>query len=187
MLLLAFPSLGTAMLLLRWITVAVAAVLVSAANTNVAIKAAVDSVDSKMRHAGPTILTLMANQSLSDTTLGRVMTDIGTTWRIAGTTLRATAVSDGSTTTHPTNDDIGTIYGDALLLLSTSLSGIKATGKVPGFPAQVRTLDPIVANATRQLNVTLPNSLVLPSILMRDARQFFLAEGFNQTLASLGF
>ncbi|KAF7324930.1 hypothetical protein MKEN_00535300 [Mycena kentingensis (nom. inval.)] len=175
------------MLPLRWITVAVASVLVSAANTNVAIKATVDSVDSKMRHAGPTILTIQANQTLNDVTLGRVMVDIGLTWTQAAATLRTTPVSDGSTTVHPTNDEISTTYGDALALLSTSLSGIKATGKVPTFPVQVAVLDPIVANATRQLNITSPGSLVLVHILLSDARQFFIAEGFNATVAALGF
>ncbi|KAJ6577454.1 POXA3b laccase small subunit [Mycena capillaripes] len=156
-------------------------------NTNAAIIAIVDKLDVTLHHSGPTILTLMANQTASDTTIGQQITTLETAFNQTAASLAATAVSSGSTTVSPTNDDISITYSDVLQLVSTSLSGIKASGKVPGFPAMVTAFDPIMAKATLQLNVTSPASLVLVHRMMLDASQFFVAEGFTQTLAALGF
>ncbi|KAJ7284551.1 hypothetical protein C8J57DRAFT_694704 [Mycena rebaudengoi] len=156
-------------------------------NTNARIKVVVDAVDSNLRHTGPAILTIMANHTLNDRTLATQMGSIGNAFSTASRNLRAIPVSSGSTTVAPTNDEIGVFYSDAMYLLSSSLSGIKGTGAVPGFAGQVATLDPIVANTTRQLNITSPNSVALVNLMMRDASQFLVAEGFTQTLAALGF
>ncbi|KAJ7163938.1 hypothetical protein C8R43DRAFT_1122898 [Mycena crocata] len=156
-------------------------------NTNAAIISILDTLDIQMHHTGPTILTLMANQTATDATIGQQMTDLGTAFKKASTSLAATAVSAGSTTVSPTNDDISITYSDVLQLVSSSLSGIIPRGTVPGFPAMVTTFDPILANTTLQLNVTSPASLVLVHRMMLDASQFFRAEGFTQTLTALGF
>ncbi|KAJ7039652.1 hypothetical protein C8F04DRAFT_949766 [Mycena alexandri] len=158
-----------------------------ATNTNAAINSAVDTLDETLHHVGPTILTLMANQTASDTTIGQQMTALETAFNKTTATLTGIAVSAGSTTVKPTNDDISITYSDVMALTATSLSGIIAQGKVPGFPAMVATLDPIMAKTTLQLNVTSPASLVLVHRMMLDASQFFVAEKFTQTLAALGF
>jgi hypothetical protein len=46
-------------------------------------------------------------------------------------------------------------------LVATSLSGIMASGAVPGFPTMVATADPIISNALIQYNTTLPGALSL--------------------------
>ncbi|KAJ7683764.1 hypothetical protein B0H17DRAFT_1204898 [Mycena rosella] len=157
-----------------------------AANTNPSISTIVDHLDETMRHAGPTILTLMANQTLSDATLQNQMNTIGAAFKNVTTGLAATPVSSGSTTVMPTDDDIAITYSDAMQLVSASLSGIVRNGKAPSFPAMVATLDPIMAAAAKQFNTTLPNSLSLVAIMLRDAGQFLIAEGFNQTFAAIG-
>ncbi|KAJ7645011.1 hypothetical protein B0H17DRAFT_1216126 [Mycena rosella] len=154
-------------------------------NTNAAINAIVDRLDETMRHAGPAILTLMANHKLSPTTLGTQMDSIGAAFRRTTTALAATPVSGGSTTVMPTNDEIAVTYSDAMQLVSASLSGIIRNGRVPNFPTMVATLDPIMAAAATQFNKTLPNSISLVAIMLRDAGQFLLAEGFNQTFAAI--
>ncbi|KAJ7082003.1 hypothetical protein B0H15DRAFT_803384 [Mycena belliarum] len=95
-------------------------------------------------------------------------------------------VSSGSTTTSPTNDEISITFSDAMQLVATSLSGIHRSNKVPNFDAMVETLDPIMARTATQFNTTLPNSLALVAIMMRDAGQFLILEGFNQTFAAIG-
>ncbi|KAJ6468366.1 POXA3b laccase small subunit [Mycena sanguinolenta] len=156
-------------------------------NTNAAINSIVDALDVNLRHIGPNILTFMANQTSSDTTIGSQMTALESAYNQTAANLAATPISSGSTTVSPTNDDIGITYSDAMQLTATSLSGIIASGKVPGFPAMVTTLDPIMARATSQLNVTSPNSVALVHIMMLDASQFLRDEGFTLTLTSLGF
>ncbi|KAJ7671542.1 POXA3b laccase small subunit [Mycena polygramma] len=156
-------------------------------NTNAAINSILDTLDTSVHHTGPTILTLMANQSASDTTIGQQFTALESAFNKTASDLAATAVSAGSTTVSPTNDDISITYSDVMQLVATSLSGIKAQGKVPSFPTLVSTFDPILAKATLQLNVTSPASLVLVHRMMLDASQFLVAEGFTQTLAALGF
>ncbi|KAJ7183213.1 hypothetical protein C8R46DRAFT_1186359 [Mycena filopes] len=156
-------------------------------NTNAAIISAIDTLDETVHHVGPTILTLMANQTASDATIGTQFTNLETAFNKTTASLASTAVSSGSTTVSPTNDDISITYSDVMQLVSTSLSGIKAQGKVPSFPTLVATLDPIIAKTTLQLNVTSPASLVLVHRMMLDASQFYVAEGFTKTLAALGF
>ncbi|KAJ7268449.1 POXA3b laccase small subunit [Mycena rebaudengoi] len=158
-----------------------------ATNTNAQILEVVDSVDSNLRHVGPAILTLQANHQLSDITLGQQLLSVGAAFVAADIHLRGIPVSSGSTTVRPTNDDISIVYADAMQLLSSSLSGIQGTGLVPHFAQLVAVLDPIVAHASRQLNITSPGSISLVNLMMRDASQFYRAEGFNQTLAALGF
>ncbi|KAJ7659247.1 POXA3b laccase small subunit [Mycena polygramma] len=158
-----------------------------ATNTNTAIRAVVDSLDSTMRHVGPTILTLQAQHKFSDTTVGEQMVQLGTAFSKADASLAKTPVSSGSTTVSPTNDDISITYSDVMQLVSSSLSGVIGTGAVPHFPQMVAALDPIIANTSLHLNVTSPGSLVLVHRMMLDASQFFVAEGFNKTLKALGF
>ncbi|KAJ7059623.1 hypothetical protein C8F01DRAFT_1026288 [Mycena amicta] len=178
------------MLALRWIPVALTAafvVVTAQTNTNAAIKTIVNNLDITMHHFGPTVLRLQANHTLNDATLGKQMQDVGTAFQTARTALSRTAVSVGSTTVTPTNDDISIVYSEVMALLSTSLSGVMRNGAVRNFPQMVATLDPIVANTSLQLNATLPGSLAVVMIMMRDARQFYTAEGFNKTVAALGF
>ncbi|KAJ7220169.1 POXA3b laccase small subunit [Mycena pura] len=156
-------------------------------NTNAAINSILDTLDESIHHISPTILTLMANQTLSASTLGPQMTTLENAFTQADNDLAATAVSAGSTTVAPTNDDISITYSDIMQLVSTTLSGIIPSGDVPGFPTMVQTFDPIMAKTTLQLNITSPASLVLVHKMMADARQFFAAEGFTQTLSALGF
>ncbi|KAJ7911471.1 POXA3b laccase small subunit [Mycena leptocephala] len=156
-------------------------------NTNAAIITIIDNLDITLHHSGPTILTLMANQTASDTTIGQQMATLESAFNKTTSSLAATAVSAGSTTVAPTNDDISITYSDVMQLVASSLSGIIGSGKVPGFPAMVTTFDPIMAKTTLQLNVTSPASLVLVHKMMLDASQFLRAEGFTQTLTALGF
>ncbi|KAJ7645384.1 hypothetical protein B0H17DRAFT_1339046 [Mycena rosella] len=129
----------------------------------------------------------MTNQTLSDTTVGQQMAVLNAAFTQVATSLAATAVSAGSTTVEPTNDDINVTYADALQLVASSLSGIIPSGKVPGFPAMLLTLDPIIAKVTTQLSITLPGSFALVTDLMKDVQQFLLAEGFTQTRTALVF
>ncbi|KAJ7136867.1 hypothetical protein C8R44DRAFT_868961 [Mycena epipterygia] len=157
-------------------------------NTNAAINAIIDSIDETLRHTGPAILMLEANHSLSSATLAPQMTTIENAFSSATAKLKATPVSSGSTTVSPTNDDISITFSDAMQLVATSLSGIKATGAVPNFQSMVATLDPIMNATLIQYNTTLPGGLVpLLHIMMLDASQFLRDEGFNKTLVTLGF
>ncbi|KAJ6589385.1 POXA3b laccase small subunit [Mycena capillaripes] len=182
------------MLLLRFFALALVSVACAskldarqATNTNTAIRAIVDSLDSTMRHVGPAILTLQAQHKFSDITIGEEMLQLGAAFLKADVSLAKTPVSSGSTTASPTNDDISITYSDVMQLVSTSLSGVIGTGAVPHFPGMVAILDPIIANTSLQLNVTSPGSLVLVHRMMLDASQFLVDEGFNKTLAALGF
>ncbi|KAJ6586519.1 hypothetical protein DFH09DRAFT_1143541 [Mycena vulgaris] len=156
-----------------------------ATNTNAAINRIVDGLDETMRNAGPAILTLMANHRLSPTTLQSQMTTIGNAFNRVTTQLAATRVSSGSTTVTPTNDEISITYSDAMQLVSSSLSGIKRNGAVPNFSSMVATLDTIMARTATQFNTTLPGSIRLVAIMLTDAGQFLLAEGFNKTFAAI--
>ncbi|KAJ7082005.1 hypothetical protein B0H15DRAFT_952683 [Mycena belliarum] len=69
-----------------------ASTLSARANTNTAINTIVDSLDSAMRHTGPTILTLMANQRLNPTTMQSQMTTICNAFQRVTTRLAATPV-----------------------------------------------------------------------------------------------
>ncbi|KAJ7898607.1 hypothetical protein B0H14DRAFT_3853039 [Mycena olivaceomarginata] len=158
-----------------------------ATNTNAAINTIVDQVDVTMHHAGPSILTLEANHRLSTSTLSSQMLTIETAFKKMTTSLAATPVSSGSTTVSPTNDEISITLSDAMQLVATSLSGVMATGEVPGFPTMVATADPIISNALIQYNTTLPGALSLVHTMMLDASQFLRAEGFAKTLTTLGF
>ncbi|KAJ7116479.1 POXA3b laccase small subunit [Mycena epipterygia] len=156
-------------------------------NTNAAINTILDNLDITIHHSGPTILTLQANHTLSDTTMGQQMATLESAFNQTANSLAATAVSAGSTTVSPTNDDLSITYSDVMQDVASSLSGIIGTGAVPGFPAMVSTLDPIMAKASLQLNKTSPASLVLVHRMMLDASQFLRDEGFTQTLTALGF
>ncbi|KAJ7448514.1 hypothetical protein FB451DRAFT_762698 [Mycena latifolia] len=155
-------------------------------NTNAAINKIIDGLDESIHQSGPAILTLMANQRLSSSTLATQMNSIGSAFQNVTTRLKATAVSSGSTTVSPTNDDISITYSDVMQLVATSLSGIQRTGKVPNFSSMVATLDPIMATTAKQFNTTLPGGITLVALMLRDAGQFLLAEGFNQTFAAIG-
>ncbi|KAJ6479568.1 POXA3b laccase small subunit [Mycena sanguinolenta] len=156
-------------------------------NTNTAINTIVDKVDKTVRQTASTIATLMADHKLTTATLGTQMTTLDTTFKQMDTSLAATPVSSGSTTVSPTNDDIGVTLSDAIQLVATGLSGIIATGAVPGFPTMVANLDPIMSAALAQYNITLPGQLSLVHTMMLDAQQFLVDEGFTKTLATLQF
>ncbi|KAJ7176105.1 POXA3b laccase small subunit [Mycena crocata] len=158
-----------------------------ATNTNAAIKTIVDRLDETMRRVGPAILMLQAENSASSNTVGPQFTTMEMAFTNATNQLKATAVSSGSNTTSPTNDEIGITYSDALQLVSTSLSGLQAQGSVASFATLVATFDPILSNNAAQLNITSPGSLALVHIMMLDASQFLRDEGFTRTLTTLGF
>ncbi|KAJ7073511.1 POXA3b laccase small subunit [Mycena belliarum] len=156
-------------------------------NTNEAINKIVSDLDIAMHKVGPKILTLQAQQKFSDATIGEQMRILGTAFFKADVSLARTPVSSGSTTVRPTNEDISVIYGEVMQLFSSHLSGVIPTGAVPHFSDMVKILDPIVANATLQLNITSPGSLIFVKRVMVDARQFLASEGFNSTSAALGY
>ncbi|KAG6907281.1 hypothetical protein DXG01_009586 [Tephrocybe rancida] len=156
-------------------------------NTNVAIHNIVSNLDVAIHSISPTILTMEANHTATDGTIGTQANALITAFTTAQTQLAATAVSSGSTTVTPTNDDISIIYADLMQIVATSLSGL-TTATVPSFTSIIGRLDPSVSAATNQLNTTLPGSIKLVHTLMLDAQQFFVKEGtFPQTLAALGF
>ncbi|KAJ7186438.1 hypothetical protein C8R46DRAFT_1057194 [Mycena filopes] len=115
------------------------------------------------------------------------MLTLGAAFLKADVGLAKIPASSGSTTVSPTNDEISIAYSDIMQLVSTTLSGVFRTGAVPHFASMVAALDPVIAKTTLQLNVTSPASLVLVHRMMLDASQFFVAEGFNKTLAALAF
>ncbi|KAJ7191937.1 hypothetical protein GGX14DRAFT_528577 [Mycena pura] len=174
---------------LAFVAVACASKLAArqATNTNARINPIIDSVDETLRHVGPAILTLQADHKLSTSTLATQMTALEMEFTNATKQLAAIPVSSGSTTVHPTNDDISITLADAIALVSTSLSGIIPSGAVPGFPTMVATFDPIMANMLSQFNTTLPGGITLVNTMMRDARQFLVEEGFTRTNTVLGF
>ncbi|KAJ6602892.1 hypothetical protein DFH09DRAFT_1471024 [Mycena vulgaris] len=180
------------MLPLRFFALALVSVvscsnLAARANTNNAINTIVDNLDISLHHTGPTIRASLAQHKFSDITIGVQMVSLGVAFSKARTSLACTAVSTGSVDVRPTNDDISITCSDIMQTFATSLSGIKGTGLVPHFPEMVKILDPIVANASLQLNLTSPASLILVKKMMIDAKQFLLAEGFNLTLAAIGW
>ncbi|KAJ7627064.1 POXA3b laccase small subunit [Roridomyces roridus] len=156
-------------------------------NTNAAISTIIDPVDVTARNVASTIDTLQANHSLSATTLATQLTILETSLKSATTQLAATAVSAGSTTVSPTNNQLGDTFGDTIQLVTTSLSGISAQGLVSNFASQMATLDPILSAAVKQFNTTAPLSFNLVHILMLDAQQFLTAEGLTATRTALGF
>ncbi|KAF8139293.1 hypothetical protein K438DRAFT_1675128 [Mycena galopus ATCC 62051] len=158
-----------------------------ATNTNAAINTIIDQVDKTVRNTAFAILMLQADHKLTTTTLATQMNTFDNAFKTMDTSLAATPVSSGSNTTSPTNDDIGVTLSDAVQLVSSSLSGIIASGAAPGFPTLVSNLDPIMSKALAQYNITLPGALSLVHIMMLDAQQFFVDEGFTQTLATLNF
>ncbi|KAF7318732.1 hypothetical protein HMN09_00385400 [Mycena chlorophos] len=166
-------------------SIASAMTLVPRANTNTQINSIVDVVDRTSRQTTSTINMLQANHTLNQNTLTRMFSTLENTFQNAKNQLAATAVSSGSTTTTPTDDDISITLADAYALVATALSGVKASGTVPGFATLVSNLDPILTGVLNQFNVTLPAGSILVGVMMRDANQFFIAEGFTQTSALL--
>ncbi|KAK7018299.1 Poxa3b laccase small subunit [Favolaschia claudopus] len=156
-------------------------------NTNAQINTIVDRVDVAMHDISPDILTLMASHTFNTATLSAQFTRMENTFNQMRTSLASTPRSSGSTTVTPTNDDISLTLAEAVQLVSASLSGVKASGLVPGFPTMVATFDPILSNALAQFNSTLPGGLALVHTMMLDANQFLVAEGFTRTSATLGF
>ncbi|KAJ6477650.1 hypothetical protein C8R45DRAFT_1007570 [Mycena sanguinolenta] len=158
-----------------------------ATNTNAAINQIIDKVDTTVRQAGSTILTIQANHTMNSATLGNQIATMETAFRNMDNSISATPGSSGSTTVSPTNDDISITLSDAMQLVATSLSGVIASSTVPDFSDMVATLDPIMSNALTHFNHTLPGGLLLVHIMMLDASQFLADEGFVDTLQALGF
>jgi len=156
-------------------------------NTNVAIHDIVSALDQQIHISIPNILTMQANHTATDGTVGTQVNNLITAFTNVQSALAATAVSSGSTTVTPTNDDISIIYADVMQLISTGFSGL-TPAVVPSFSTIVSRLDPSVAAATIQLNTTLPNSVKLVHTMMLDAKQFLVKEAtWPQTIAALGF
>ncbi|KAK0495204.1 POXA3b laccase small subunit [Armillaria luteobubalina] len=157
-----------------------------ASNTNVAINQVVDALDESIHINIPNILTLQASHQANDSTIGEQINDLTTVFKVAAQDLSNIAVSSGSTTVVPTNDDISITFATVLSLVASGLSGLTAE-IVPEMVSMVQTLDPEVAAASLALNTTLPGSLKLVHTMMLDARQFLIAEGMTQTVAAIGF
>ncbi|KAG6872246.1 hypothetical protein C0995_011595 [Termitomyces sp. Mi166 len=156
-------------------------------NTNPQINDIVSTLDGVVHQVMPTILLLQANHTDDDGTVGTQVNTLITGFNTAESALAATPVSSGSTTELPTNDDISIIFADVMSILASGLSGISNT-TVPSFTSSVSRLDPSVAAAINQFNITLPGSVKLVHTMMLDATQFLRDEGaFPQTIAALGF
>ncbi|KAG6864471.1 hypothetical protein C0991_009305 [Blastosporella zonata] len=133
-------------------------------NTNQAIHDIVSALDLSLHVSIPTILTMQANHTATDGTVGTQINSLITAFTTAQTALAATPVSIGSTTVSPTNDDISIIYADVMSLLASGLSGLTPS-VVPSFTSLVSRLDPSVAGATTQFNTSLPNSVKLVHLM----------------------
>ncbi|RDB25781.1 hypothetical protein Hypma_006416 [Hypsizygus marmoreus] len=158
-----------------------------ATNTNVAIHDIVSDLDMQIHINIPNILTMQANHSATDGTIGTQVNQLITAFTSAASALLSTPISSGSTTVRPTNDDISIIFADIMQLTSTGFSGL-TPAVVPTFTAMISRLDPTVAAATNALNTALPGSVTLVHIMMLDAQQFLVKAGaWPQTLAALGF
>ncbi|KAF5379708.1 hypothetical protein D9615_005673 [Tricholomella constricta] len=156
-------------------------------NTNVDIHDIVSVLDMQIHINIPNILTLQANHTATDGTIGTQVNELITAFDAAHDALLNTPVSSGSTTEKPTNDDISVIFGDVMQLVATGLSGL-TPAVVPSFTTIVARLDPSVSAAATQLNTTLPGSINFVHTLMLDAQQFLVKEGtWPMTLAALGF
>lgn len=158
-----------------------------ATNTNPAIHDIVSLLDMQMHVNIPNILTMQANHTATDGTVGTQVNQLITAFTAAHDALANIPVSSGSTTVLPTNDQISIIFSDVMQLLSTGFSGL-TPAVVPSFSTIVGRLDPTVSATVTQLNTTLPNSVKLVHIMMLDAQQFLVKEAtWPQTLAALGF
>ncbi|KAF9468206.1 hypothetical protein BDZ94DRAFT_1294652 [Collybia nuda] len=170
-------------------------------NTNAAISDIVSNLDVAVHHAIPTIsfrrkthgdppllkVTLQANHTATDGTVGTQVNNLIASFNSATAALAGTAVSSGSTTDRPTNDDVSIVFSDVMQQVASGLSGLTDT-VVPTFTAMISRLDPAVAATTNQLNTTLPGAVILVHRMMLDAQQFLVREGaWPQTLAALGF
>jgi len=160
-----------------------------ATNTNPAILAAVKALDVQINKISPQILTLQAGEKANDSTIKPQVDALSSAFSNATTTLKGIAVSSGSTTVSPTNDDISVIFGDVMQGLASTFSGLNnLTVTVPSLQTFLSALDPVVAGTTIQLNTTIPATTSFIHILMLDAEKFFQAEqAWPQTLAALGF
>ncbi|PFH53176.1 hypothetical protein AMATHDRAFT_45788 [Amanita thiersii Skay4041] len=150
-------------------------------NTNEQINAVVDALHLTTRHTFVDIVTIQANETTADATINPEVQALISAFNTATTDLSNIAVSSGSQTDTPTNDDISITYADIMQVAATSLAGLADDGSSLGD------LDPVIANNVNQLNTTLPGSLGLVHILMLDARQWFQLAGFPLTLTALGF
>lgn len=154
-----------------------------AANTNNQVNDIVDKLDMDAHDVIPVIADLVANETISATTLQGPMSSFISDWQEASSDLAAVPVSDGSNTTAPTNDDISVTYGDVLFAVASILSALE--DDIPGLAGVIGPLDPAIANFTLQLNTTVVNSTNFDHIIMGDSRQWFTQKNFTQTLAAL--
>ncbi|KAF8912347.1 hypothetical protein CPB85DRAFT_1413169 [Mucidula mucida] len=162
------------------------AVCFAQSNTNPQIMQIVSSLDQSIHINIPNIVTLQASHKANDQTVGAEIDDLVTVWRTAAEDLSNTPVTSGSTTDSPTNDEIGVFFSECYSLIAAGLSGL-TTATVPSFADFVDELDTQTAAAAIAYNATLPGGLSLVHIMMLDAQQFLVAEGFTETLAALGF
>ncbi|KAI0032574.1 hypothetical protein K488DRAFT_49650 [Vararia minispora EC-137] len=157
---------------------------VFAANTNAQVNDIIDNLDMDVHAIVPVIATIVANETISAITLQPQVDGLIGAFNDAGSGLANTPISDGSNNTAPTNDDISVTYGDVLFAMASILSAIDPS--IDGVSGVLAPLDPAIANVTAQLNMTVPTSTNYVHILTLDARQFFQAKNFTQTLVSLG-
>ncbi|KAG6843436.1 hypothetical protein H0H93_001049 [Arthromyces matolae] len=156
-------------------------------NTNAEISTIVNTLSVTVHQVAPTVLTEQANHTATDGTIGSQVNTLITAFTNAETALAATAVSAGSTTVLPTNDDISIIVANIVSIVASTLSGLTTT-VVPSFTDDESRLDPSLAGFLTQFNVTLPGGINLVHTMMLDAQQFLVKEGaFPQTLGVLGF
>ncbi|THV01028.1 hypothetical protein K435DRAFT_718394 [Dendrothele bispora CBS 962.96] len=155
-------------------------------NTNAAIDPVVSKLSVRAHDSIPTILTLQANQTASDATIGPQINDLIDALNETTTSLQGISPSSGSNDTDPTNDDLSVVFGGVVSLVASGLSGL-TTATVPSLNDMFGDLDPALAASITAFNTTAPQSFNFVHILMLDASQFLRDEGLSQSLTALGF
>ncbi|KAJ7595935.1 POXA3b laccase small subunit [Mycena floridula] len=155
-------------------------------NTNAQINHIIDELSISTHASIPSLDLLLASHHLSDFTVAPQFRSLVTAFNTSTRKFNTVTASTGSTTVRPTNDEVNFSYAAVITLVSTGLSGLNPTN-VPGFASFIATLDPAIANSIAALGAVMPNSIAISNIMMRDARQFLLQEGLNQTYSALGF
>ncbi|KAI0322398.1 hypothetical protein OF83DRAFT_1049345 [Amylostereum chailletii] len=158
-----------------------------AANTNPQINDIVDTLSQSIHVTVPAISKLVSSENVTDNSLPPRISELVTAFQTAASDLASTPVSDGDQTDAPTNDDISVTYGAVLSAVAGSVLAALRPGVVPDLATLLAPLDPAIANASTTLNTTLPTALGFVHTLLLDARQFYAAKNFTQTLTALGF
>nr|CDJ79839.1 laccase small subunit precursor [Leucoagaricus gongylophorus] len=157
-------------------------------NTNPQIGDVLNKLSILNREIFFNIVTMQANNTATDGTIGVQVQNLITGFNGATSDLLAIPVSAGSTTDLPRDIDLSRVLGESLQITATGFSGLQAQQSVPNFSAMIAQLDPAVAATINALNTTLPGATGFVHILMLDVSQFLRDEGaWPETIAALGF